>query len=244
MGKRLSELGLAPFFPEDKSTRTWPALSVVCLFSCLLGGHLLCDSWLGAGPRTCDQDQGLTAARGAPYHCICRPQEVLATFLQRRGGCEAPSGRWSVQGGAEGESCVSCVAYCTAIFNVQELTKRLEPFEWGLAWERYQLAAAITGQLTLEQAQRHKYVVSEVWVVSRTWRVSFAFRCNLLQIAASTAGSEGFRPILGALCDECARCVGRYWFLSFAHKGGSLCFSVQEVVGRAVLEARGGFQPR
>ena len=45
---------------------------------------------------------------------------------------------------------------------MQEITKRLEPFEWCLAWDRYQLAAAITGQLTFEQAQRHKYVVTEV----------------------------------------------------------------------------------
>lgn len=29
MGKRLKELGLAQFFPEDKCTRTWPALNVV-----------------------------------------------------------------------------------------------------------------------------------------------------------------------------------------------------------------------
>ena len=51
---------------------------------------------------------------------------------------------------------------------------RLDLAMWMLAWDRYSLAAAMTNQLTLEQALAHKGVVTEVHLFSHSVVCSLA----------------------------------------------------------------------
>ena len=55
---------------------------------------------------------------------------------------------------------------------------------WQLAWDRYALAAQVTGQLSFAGAMKHKLVVCEI---------------------AANAVAEGRMPLLGVLFDEEAR---------------------------------------
>ena len=76
--------------------------------------------------------------------------------------------------------------YSVASIFAQEETKRLDLCTWQVAYDRYALAAQITGQLSFRDAMVHKSVVLEV---------------------AANAKSVGRRPLLGVVYDEVARFV-------------------------------------
>ena len=60
----------------------------------------------------------------------------------------------------------------------------LLPFQWAIAWDKYALAAAATGQLTPQAGMAHKMICAEV---------------------AMRAESNGRRQILGVIYDDLAR---------------------------------------
>lgn len=77
-----------------------------------------------------------------------------------------------------------CLSCCAIRVSSQGASKRLELAAWQCAWDRYSLAAHVTGQLTVSQAAEHKAVVLEI---------------------AFSAGTEGRRMLLGVLYDEVVR---------------------------------------
>ncbi len=66
----------------------------------------------------------------------------------------------------------------------KELTRRLEPALWQLAWDRFALAQAMTEQMPFAKTLLHKQVCMEISV---------------------TASAEERFPLLGVLYDEVCR---------------------------------------
>jgi hypothetical protein len=73
---------------------------------------------------------------------------------------------------------------------------------WLMAWDRYAIGATLLKQMSFVDAQHHKAVVVEVWLLL-PWRVASCLSC-FAQIA-STAKSKGLGPLLGVIYDDLVR---------------------------------------
>ena len=72
-------------------------------------------------------------------------------------------------------------------FIVQDTSKRLDLALWQQAWDRYALAAQVTGQMDFHLAMTHKAIVMDV--------------------ANTAVSAEKRQRLLGVLYDEASRCV-------------------------------------